>query len=1217
SLETRLPHDGVVRSDDGSYWIVKSKGYDSARGDVKNEGRRERLAYLMAERAGVPVAEVRRITPNQAVSLGFPERDAESKYLVRIVERGNYALQRKTNTPASNRAGIWALDLLTRRYDHHIDNYGFAGEETDDPDDPDGGVDSMVAVDMDEGLKPKTFIDTDQSTAVMKYTGSHAEHSILMPFETLLTWLGLNEKDIQYDLNRAYQARESGRDNVRRWNEAVARLAKKYRLIDAFMEAEGIRPGQIRAAVAHLQAVLDRESILKMAEEAGYSEAEAAGIADWLNDNLKSLDDHAREYWSIMNDEAPLADPAVKEESAGQPSAEGARMAENQASAGRHWDNLIDRSPARADRIKRSILADDPIKRDLEKMGADIDRIFLLPFYGVGQASFGFGRRPLRDGGWDQRSGATHMTAQSDLLKEDMIGLIRRREASGEQRLVLAQAGLGDIQNETADLIELIREAFEAVGAEMDGWDINLILLDLDPAIVDRARDKFGALSGPVRMHYHSIDLLDSAAMDALSERLSIVVRPGVDYFLTRNVFYENTVADAMAAFALPTAGKYEDRLKHWTSASSYAEDGERYGFTQLISLTLALKNIMRYFGRAALGETPGTHYLIDPVPAYERRARAVFAPAGMTSVGDPLLGVLELTDGSQVEGLGLYSAQSGFRVIDTAHSGPEPAAARMAVGMGDWTLDKYVRDLEKRGVDRRVAMAMVEAFDREVREYYADDPDLGQDRLREAINAVDIESIGRLLITSALSGLLFGAAMLFVNGWNLAHSFKTSAVIFGLTILTVNMSRSFEARQSLGPNGTRQFGMFAPNLYYFKGVYVDNCRLMLRKYFDLIEADGGNSGRGSQRPTSGARMSEWEYQPVFARIKPGERTAAFAHRVWQVLTREEPARYFKWADLAMSAGADRESRDTAIMNDEKDVRRLLLSHPDDPLQLELGYGANRDGQLHIPLMRAVAEVLESHARQGVSADEEGLLEDLRLRIRSLFGNARTAEVEIKIRRGLHARPSAHIASFTSELEDEIDARIFFESVDDEEDGPRNASSSADIGGLESEKRVRVTVVSHLSDADADAIHKVYEGLLHASPDSSSYGVEWGPFTSVIDEIASRNPKRSAGARMAEVNERTEPDREALATSLIDHYSMNVDAARQRAEEVRQGSWTRVGNDFVLMDGNGKRAVVVSEMGTRRFFDTNGRWMLTIDPNGNKIDELEWDASGKFKRAWT
>jgi serine/threonine protein phosphatase PrpC len=349
------------------------------------------------------------------------------------------------------------------------------------------------------------------------------------------------------------------------------------------------------------------------------------------------------------------------------------------AGSGSRMAHHADPVKARAERLKRSILNDGPIRKDLKRMGADIDRLTALPFYGPGRASFGFGRRTIEEG-LEQRPSKSHITAQGDLLSEDMARLIRQREASGDRRLVLAQAGLGDVQNETSDLAELIGEAFQAAGVGSGGWDIDLILLDIDPEVVRRAREKFGPFAGPVRMHYHTADIVDSDAMEALSERLRIVVERGVDYFLTRNVFYENATADAMRDFALPTAGKFEERLKGWAAPAS---DQEQYGFTQLISLTLALKNIMRHFGREGSARTPGTRYLIDPVPAYPRRARAVFAPAGMTPVGDPLLGVLELADGSKVEALGLYSAQSGLRVIDTTRLDPGSAGARMAAEQG------------------------------------------------------------------------------------------------------------------------------------------------------------------------------------------------------------------------------------------------------------------------------------------------------------------------------------------------------------------------------------------------------------------------------------------------------------------------------------------------------------------------------------------------------
>ncbi|MFT7637898.1 MAG: serine/threonine protein kinase, partial [Candidatus Omnitrophota bacterium] len=111
-----------------------------------------------------------------------------------------------------------------------------------------------------------------------------------------------------------------------------------------------------------------------------------------------------------------------------------------------------------------------------------------------------------------------------------------------------------------------------------------------------------------------------------------------------------------------------------------------------------------------------------------------------------------------------------------------------------------------------------------------------------------------------------------------------------------------------------------------------------------------------------------------------------------------------------------------------------------------------------------------------------------------------------------------------------------------------------------------------------------------------------------LQTISATRQKFEPKARMAIMN---------YAEMLPKLYSNDVVKARQLAGLFAGAQWEGGSNLQRLMSRSGLKLLEKTEFGTKRFFDQNGRWIMTVDPFGNKIDALVWGDDGQFIKAWT
>jgi hypothetical protein len=92
--------------------------------------------------------------------------------------------------------------------------------------------------------------------------------------------------------------------------------------------------------------------------------------------------------------------------------------------------------------------------------------------------------------------------------------------------------------------------------------------------------------------------------------------------------------------------------------------------------------------------------------------------------------------------------------------------------------------------------------------------------------------------------------------------------------------------------------------------------------------------------------------------------------------------------------------------------------------------------------------------------------------------------------------------------------------------------------------------------------------------------------------------------------------RAELAQNLLDAYDLDKPKAIELAPLIQKATPVRNGH-LLQFQNNGVRLVEISALGTRRFFDLNGRWLLTVDPRGTIIDEFYWNSENVFESGWT
>lgn len=169
----RISHEGLIIDEKGIYWIIKRFNPErQARSkiiDAKNFPHHEMLAYLIA-RGIANMVEIRFPKEDEVKSLNSFTGDINDYYLTRVVTSSNININELPNQERGKAfAGIFVANVLMRKFDQHLGNFGYTHN-------------IPVAVDNDEIFDDKGFPHNDDGLRNFANSFFHHIFIVLEPF---------------------------------------------------------------------------------------------------------------------------------------------------------------------------------------------------------------------------------------------------------------------------------------------------------------------------------------------------------------------------------------------------------------------------------------------------------------------------------------------------------------------------------------------------------------------------------------------------------------------------------------------------------------------------------------------------------------------------------------------------------------------------------------------------------------------------------------------------------------------------------------------------------------------------------------------------------------------------------------------------------------------------------------------------------------------------
>jgi hypothetical protein len=267
-----LAYPDLVKETRGNqtiYWLVKQ--YNPV--DKSNDPRREYLAYLVS-RGIANVAEVRPATDPQLAHLPCFKGTPSEFYLTRLVFPGNLdEADLPARDPAQAFASILVNNILVRKADHHLDNWGYAGEVP-------------VVWDQDQAFKaPETLTDQGRLAYIYMFLYMYL-------FDTV-TFNRRYEKAVDDDLNLKGGPRWDWEGRLDRIREVMV----KYGLDQALLRAEGLNEDRIRESILKFKAVTQ---VRELAQQAGYTGQDLDQVTAFMQLSQMRLGRDMDLVWKVL-----------------------------------------------------------------------------------------------------------------------------------------------------------------------------------------------------------------------------------------------------------------------------------------------------------------------------------------------------------------------------------------------------------------------------------------------------------------------------------------------------------------------------------------------------------------------------------------------------------------------------------------------------------------------------------------------------------------------------------------------------------------------------------------------------------------------------------------------------------------------------------------------------------------------------------------------------
>ncbi|MBN1595940.1 hypothetical protein JW933_08460, partial [candidate division FCPU426 bacterium] len=273
----RVFHEGLLKDQNQTYWILKKYELPEETADQRREGknrpRQEHLAYLLL-RAVANATPIRRLTPDEAGQLGLTGKP-EDYYLTRVVATGNvHAGQTGGQDAGKAFARNFVANILLRKWDAHLLNMSFADNKP-------------VLIDHDRVLPADRYPNTGEGFAWFRYR--FLRHTVAMPLEhwaDFQNYFGSGRRLPILDTLTAGEALSALQD-----------ILKQHGIGRAYQEAEMLTLKNIREAV---QACKSIDFVRAAAETAGYTGPDLETVVQYFQENQQRLGRDVDLIWQAL-----------------------------------------------------------------------------------------------------------------------------------------------------------------------------------------------------------------------------------------------------------------------------------------------------------------------------------------------------------------------------------------------------------------------------------------------------------------------------------------------------------------------------------------------------------------------------------------------------------------------------------------------------------------------------------------------------------------------------------------------------------------------------------------------------------------------------------------------------------------------------------------------------------------------------------------------------
>jgi hypothetical protein len=278
---TRVFHEGLLRDQNGIYWIIKKlhpyPHRNLERREPRNSPKYERLAFLLAQ-GRANYAEIRLLErgdlhPAQA----FP-KDLKEYYLTRATTVENLDPSILTHQRyGESFAAILTANIFMRKWDQHLNNFAYAG-------------DIPVAIDHDMIGPLTTFPHTAE--------GNSTFNLAFLSFKLLTTLSFLRPAQAVDAQAKTRLKHHFIRQNHREAWTIMQDLLTGLGLGAGLIAAEGLQVSQLRRSILAFKKI---ENIEALASRAGFDGQERKDIHQYLTLSQQSLGRDVGHLWHCLS----------------------------------------------------------------------------------------------------------------------------------------------------------------------------------------------------------------------------------------------------------------------------------------------------------------------------------------------------------------------------------------------------------------------------------------------------------------------------------------------------------------------------------------------------------------------------------------------------------------------------------------------------------------------------------------------------------------------------------------------------------------------------------------------------------------------------------------------------------------------------------------------------------------------------------------------------